>query len=167
LSRTSVDACLDGEERVDRGLGELSVKTVRTLYVHLNGIFAFAVSKGWAHANPCRALDKPASSEDDDSEIRFLDRAELDALLKAAATPICRHTPATLVRAAQARTLRDVEGLEWKEVGERLGCSAATAIYLCRATPDAVLEDDLACVDRALYLTAAMTGLRAGASRSA
>jgi hypothetical protein len=162
-----IDTCLDAEDRLDRGLGELSVKTVRNLYVHLNGIFAFAVSKGWANANPCRAVDKPASSEDDDSEIRFLDRAELDALLKAAATPICRHTPATLVRAAQARTLRDVERLEWTAVGERLGCSAATAIYLYRATPDAVLEDDLACVDRALYLTAAMTGLRAGASRSA
>jgi integrase len=157
-----IDTCLDAEDRLDRGLGELSVKTVRNLYVHLNGIFAFAVSKGWANANPCRAVDKPASSEDDDSEIRFLDRAELDALLKAAATPICRHTPATLVRAAQARTLRDVERLEWTAVGERLGCSAATAIYLYRATPDAVLEDDLACVDRALYLTAAMTGLRQG-----
>jgi len=70
--------------------------------------------------------------------------------------------PSSLVRAAQARTLRDVERLEWKDVGERLGCSAATAIYLYRATPDAVLEDDLARVDRALYLTAAITGLRQG-----
>jgi integrase len=157
-----IDACLDAQERLDRGLAELSIKTVRNLYVHLNGIFEFAVSKGWAHANPCRAVDKPASPEDDDTEIRFLDRAELDALLTAATTPVCRHTPATLVRAARARTLRDVERLEWKEVGERLGCSAATAIYLYRATPDAVLEDDLARVDRALYLTAAMTGLRQG-----
>jgi hypothetical protein len=42
------------------------VKTVRNLYVHLNGIFEFAVSKGWCHVNPCRAVDKPASPEDDD-----------------------------------------------------------------------------------------------------
>src|SRR5246127_5353574 len=76
--------------------------------------------------------------------------------------PVCRHTPATLARAAQARTLRDVECLEWQQVGERLGCSAATAMYLYRATPDAVLEDDLARADRALYLTATMTGLRQG-----
>jgi integrase len=157
-----IDACLDAEDRMDRGLTELSVKTVRNLYVHLNGIFEFAVSKGWAHANPCRAVDKPASSEDDDTEIHFLDQAELDALLTAATTPVCRHTPATLARAAQARTLRDLEGLEWQQVGERLGCSAATAIYLYRATPEAVLDDDLARVDRALYLTAAMTGLRQG-----
>jgi integrase len=157
-----IDACLDAEDRLDRGLAELSVKTVRNLYVHLNGIFEFAISKGWCHVNPCRAVDKPASPEDDDTEIRFLGQAELDALLDAATTPVCRHTPATLARAAQARTLRDVENLEWQEVGERLGCSAATAIYLYRATPEAVLEDDLARVDRALYLTAAMTGLRQG-----
>jgi integrase len=157
-----LDACLDAEGRLDRGLTELSVKTVRNLYVHLNGIFEFATSKGWAHTNPCRAVDKPASPEDDDTEIRFLDQAELDALLDAASAPVCRHTPATLARAAQARTLRDIEQLEWRMVGERLGCSAATAMYLYRATPDAVLEHDLARVDRTLYLTAAMTGLRQG-----
>jgi integrase len=137
------------------------VKTVRNLYVHLNGIFEFAVSKGWAYANPCRTVDKPASS-DDDTDIHFLDQAELDALLEAATTPVCRHTPATLARAAQARTLRDIERMEWQQVGERLGCSAATAIYLYRATPEAVVDDDLARVDGALYLTAAMTGLRQG-----
>ena len=157
-----VDGCLDAEDRIERGLTELSVKTVRNLYVHLNGIFEFAVARGWAHANPCRGVDKPASPEDDDTEIHFLDQAELDALLDAASASVCRHKPATLARAAQARTLRDVERLEWQAVGERLGCSAATAIYLYRATPDAVLESDLARVDRALYLTAAMTGLRQG-----
>ena len=157
-----IDACLDSEDRVDRGMTALSVKTVRNLYVHLNGIFEFAVSKGWAYTNPCRAVEKPASPEDDDTDIRFLDQAELDALLEAATTPVCRHTPATLARAAQARTLRDIERLEWQQVGERLGCSPATAIYLYRATPEAVLEDDLARVDRVLYLTAAMTGLRQG-----
>ena len=118
-----IDACLDAEDRLDRGLAALSVKTVRNLYVHLNGIFEFAVSKGWAYANPCRTVEKPASPEDDDTDIHFLDQAELDALLEAATTPVCRHTPATLARAAQARTLRDIEHLEWQQVGERLGCS--------------------------------------------
>jgi hypothetical protein len=118
-----IDACLDEDDRIDRGLAPLSVKTVRNLYVHLNGIFEFAISKGWCHANPCRAVDKPASPDDDDTEIRFLDQTELDALLEAAATPVCRHTPATLARAAQARTLRDAEHLEWQQVAERLCCS--------------------------------------------
>jgi integrase len=157
-----IDACFDAEDRLDRGLAALSVKTVRNLYVHLNGIFEFAVSKGWTYANPCRTVDKPASSEDGDTDIHFLDQAELDALLEAATTPVCRHTPATLARAAQARTLRDIERMEWQQVGERVGCSPATAIYLYRATPEAVLEDDIVRVDRALYLTAAMTGLRQG-----
>jgi integrase len=157
-----IDACLDENDRRDRGLAPLSVKTVRNLYVHLHGIFEFSISKGWCHINPCRAVDKPASAEDDDQEIHFLDQAELDALLRATMTPVCKHTPATLARAARARTMRDVEGLEWKEVGRRLGCSAATAIYIYRATSEAVLEDDLARVDHALYLTAAMTGLRQG-----
>ncbi len=101
-----IDACLDAGERIDRGLAELSVKTVRNLYVHLNGIFEFAISKGWAHANPCRAVAKPASPEDDDTEIHFLDQAELDALLDAAIAPVCRHTPATLARAAGSARLR-------------------------------------------------------------
>jgi len=156
-----VRACLAGQRVLFR-TAALSVKTVRNLYVHLNGIFEFAVSKGWAHTNPCRTVEKLASPEDADTDIHFLDQAELDALLEAATTPVCRHTPATLARAAQARTLRDIEHLEWQQVGERLGCTAATAIYLYRATPEAVLEDDLARVDRALYLTAAMTGLRQG-----
>ena len=47
-------------------------------------------------------------------------------------------------------------------MANQLECSPATAIYLYRATPDAVLEDDLARVERGLYLTAAMTGLRQG-----
>ena len=65
-----IDACFDTEDRLDSGLAALSVKTVRNLYVHLNGIFEFAVSKGWAYANPCRAVEKPASPEDDDTDIR-------------------------------------------------------------------------------------------------
>jgi hypothetical protein len=138
-----IDACLDAGERTDRGLAELSVKTVRNLYVHLNGIFEFAISKGWAHANPWRAVDKPASPEDDDTEIHFLDQAELDALLAPRSLQSVdthrRRWPAPHKR-GRSETL---SGL-WQQVGERLGCSAATAIYLYRATPDAVLEHDLA-----------------------
>ena len=157
-----IDFCLDGEERRERDLSPLSVKSVRNLYVHLNGLFEFAQNKAWAHQNPCRRVDKPASADDADQEIRFLDQAELDALVTATKTPSCRHTPATLARAEQVRTLRDIEAREWKEIGERIGCSPATAIYLYRASPDNTLEDDLARVDHALYLTAAMTGLRQG-----
>ncbi len=107
-----IDFCLDGEERRERDLSPLSVKSVRNLYVHLNGLFEFALSKGWARQNPCRRVDKPPSADDADQEIRFLGRAELDALMTATQTPTCRHTPATLARAEQVRTLRDIEALE-------------------------------------------------------
>jgi integrase len=145
---------------LDACLNDLSVKTVRNLYVHLNAIFEFAIRKRWCHANPCKLVDKPASVADDDAEIRFLDQAELDALLAAPAPR--RHTKRTLERATRARALRDQEQLHWKAIGETLGCSHATAVYLYRATAENAADEDLWQVDLAMYLTAAMTGLRQG-----
>jgi integrase len=139
----------------------LAAKTVRNLYTHLSGIFEFAVRKRWTHTNPCKEVEKPASASEEASELRFLDQGELEALLAAAGQGPCRHSPATLERGARARSLR-AQNKTWKEVGAELGVTAATAMYLSRATPEAVLEDELARVDRALYLVAAMTGLRQG-----
>jgi integrase len=150
----------DVEEFIDDCLERLSVKSVQHLYVHLNAIFEFAIRKHWCHANPCKEVDKPASPDDDDREIRFLDHAELDALLSG--PPPCRHSKRTLERAERARKLRDHQRLEWKSIAAELGCSPATAIYLYRATADAALDEDLWRVDLTLYLTAAMTGLRQG-----
>ena len=73
-----------------------------------------------------------------------------------------RHTPKTLERAARVRQLRDLEALEWKQIAGALGIAPSTAVYLYRCDPQAVLEDDLERVERVLYLTAAMTGLRQG-----
>jgi integrase len=141
----------------------LAISTVAKLYTHLSGIFDFAIRKRWCRTNPCKEVDKPASADvEHDPEIRFLTIDELEAVLLVAGSGPFRHTPKTLERAALARDLRDIEKLEWKQVGARLGCSAATAMYLYRATPEAVLEDDLGRVERVLYLTAAMTGLRQG-----
>jgi integrase len=136
----------------------LAAKTVRNLYTHLSGIFEFARRKRWTHTNPCREVEKPAS-DDAKEEIRFLDQTELDALL--ADRGPCRHSAATLERGARARALR-AQGTTWKEVGAALGVSAATATYLSRATPSAVLDDELVRLERLLYLTAAMSGLRQG-----
>lgn len=73
----------------------------------LHSIFAFGQRRGWTAANPCKLVDKPRAGATD-ADIRFLDQAKLEALL--------------------------------------------------RAAPDT----DLGCVDRLLWLTAAMTGLRQG-----
>jgi len=158
-----LDDCLDAELREERGQRPLSISTVAKLYTHLSGIFEFGIRKRWCRANPCKEVDKPASVDaQDDAEIRFLTMDELETVLLVAGTGPCKHTPKTLERAAVARELRDIRKLPWKAIGARLGCTAATAMYLYRATPEAVLEDDLARVERVLYLTAAMTGLRQG-----
>jgi hypothetical protein len=133
---------------IDACLNDLSVKTVRNLYVHLNAIFEFAIRRRWCHANPCKLVDKPASVADDDMEIRFLDQAELDALLAVQAAR--RHSQRTLERAATARALRDQERLQWKDIGETLGCSPATAMYLYRATAEVAANEDLSRVDQDL-----------------
>ena len=131
-----LDDCLDAELRAERGQRRLAISTVAKLYTHLSGIFEFAIRKHWCHTNPCKEVDKPASATvEDDPEIRFLTMEELEAVLLVAAIGACKHTPKTLERAAIARELRDVAKLQWKEVGARLGCSAATAMYLYRATP--------------------------------
>lgn len=131
------------------------------LYTHLSGVFEFAVRKRWTHTNPCKEVDKPASASEDAAELRFLDQGELEALLASAGQGPCRHSPTTLERGARARSLR-AQNKTWKQVGAELGVTAATALYLARSTPDALLDDELARVDRALYLVAAMTGLRQG-----
>ena len=82
-------------------------KSVRNYVGLLHGVFAYAERQGWLAGNPCQGAELPAAP-DEDAEIRFLDDAELEALL--------------------------------------------------RATPD----DELGSLDRVLYLTAAMTGLRQG-----
>ena len=158
-----IDRCLDDELRAARDQRPLKVSTVAKLYAHLSGIFDCAIRKRWCSADPYKEVDKPGSAEEDEAaEIRALSTEELDAILAVAGAGRCRHTPRTLARAELARTLRDLERLPRKDVAARLECSPATAVYFYRATPQAVLENDLARVERVLYLTAAMTGLRQG-----
>ena len=85
----------------------LSSKTISNQLVFLHGLFAHAVKRGWAPANPVASVDRPRASGGD-PDIRYLDLSDLEALL--------------------------------------------------RAVPD----DHLGPTEHALYLTAAMTGLRQG-----
>jgi integrase len=138
----------------------LSTKSALNYLGFLHGIFDFAVRKRWAHSNPCDEVEKPDRSGAD-QEIRFLDQAELDALLRATQAERSPHKPATIECAAKVRQLRDVDGLPWKQIAA-VGCAESTAIYLYRCDPELRLEDDLARAERVLYLTAAMSGLRQG-----
>lgn len=152
----------DVEDLIEECLENHSIKSTLNYLGLLHSIFDFAVRRRWAHENPCKLAEKP-DAEDGDKDIRFLDQAELDALIDAAGVRY-RHGPKTLERAARVRTLRDAEKLPWKKIAAAIGTAESTAIYLYRCEPEAmsVSDEDLRRVDRVLYLTAAMTGLRQG-----
>lgn len=101
-----------------RAGGGLSHKTIVNHLNFAHGVFAYAVKHGWCTSNPVAATDRPGA-EQADPDIRFLDLAELEALLRAA----------------------------------ELACTAAQG---------EVELDARAPTDHALYLTAAMTGMREG-----
>src|SRR4051794_16673586 len=84
-----------------------SVKSTLNYVGLLHSVFEHAVRRGWVATNPCKRVEKP-KPVDADADVRFLDGAELDALLVA------------------------------------------------------VPADDVGRVERVLYLTAAMTGMRQG-----
>jgi hypothetical protein len=108
IARSHVEALI--AEKIADGRAP---KSVRNYVGLLHGVFVHAERQGWRAGNPCKAVELPAAP-DEDAEIRFLDDAEVEALL--------------------------------------------------RATP----ADGLGPLDRVLYLTAAMTGLRrASCSRCA
>jgi integrase len=146
-----IEACLQRK---------LAVKSVLNYLGFLHGIFEFAIKKRWTHHNPCKEAEYP-EADDGDAEIHFLDQAELEALLQVTGTR-SPHSTRTLERAAQARDLHDQQQLSWKKVAAAMGCAESTAIYLYRCDPRVTIEDDLGRVERVMYLTAAMTGLRQG-----
>jgi integrase len=152
----------DVEDFIEVCLEDQSIKSTLNYLGLLHGIFEFAVRKHWAHENPCKLAEKP-DLDDGDKDIRFLDQAELDALIEAAAVRH-RHSPRTMERAARVRTLRDVEKMPWKKIAAAIGTAESTAIYLYRCQPEAMStsDEDLRRVERVLHLTAAMTGLRQG-----
>jgi integrase len=139
-----------------------SIKSTRNYLGFLHGVFDFAVRSGWVGANPCDAVEKPEIANED-QDVRFLDRGELDALLAATIEPRSRRKPATAERSRRVRRLRDVDEMSWKQIAIELGIAQSTAVYLYRSDLEAAgLDDPLSSVDRALYLTAAMTGMRQG-----
>jgi integrase len=148
-----VAVCLDNDQ---------SVKSTRNYLGFLHSIFDFALRKGWVIANPCKSVEKPEVS-DQDQDIRFLDQAELDALLAVTGGPRSRRRAGTADRARRVRRLRDGERLPWKAIAAEFGVVESSAIYLYGLDLDETgLDDPLSTVERVLYLTAAMTGMRQG-----
>ena len=146
-----IDSCLDDELRAAHDQRPLKVSTVAKLYTHLSGIFDFAIRKHWCSANPCRRSTSRARPRRTRSRRSARCRWRSLTLCSRWRAPARAGTPRGRSSAPNSRaTLRDLEKRTWKDVAGRLGCSPATAVYLYRATGEAVLEDDLARVERVL-----------------
>ena len=102
------DACLrDG----------LSAKYTANALGFLHSVFEFAVRHGWATANPCRYVDAPRALQGD-TAIRFLDAAEVEALLRAVPDALYGRVQRVLYLAAVMTGMRQGEllALRWQDV---------------------------------------------------
>jgi integrase len=98
-------------------------KTIANTFKLLNQIFVFGKRKHWCKDNPCEFVDAPVVEPSTD--IRFLDQAELSALLGAVdlgAQPFGRTDHALFLTAAMAG-LRQGEllALRWRDVDWQAG----------------------------------------------
>lgn len=101
--------------KADEGL---AAKTVQNHLNFLHGVFAFAIKRGWASANPVASIDRPKKSRPANRRIRFLQPVELDALLRAVPDDPLGGVERPLYLAAAMTGLRQGEllGLRWLDV---------------------------------------------------
>lgn len=100
----------------------LSPKTIDNHLTFLGGIFRYAIKRGWATANPVAALDR-APAAGGEIDIRFLDLAELDAVIRATTDDDLGKMDGVLYLAAATTGLRQGEliALRWRDVDWRAG----------------------------------------------
>lgn len=94
--------------------------TTKTVSNHLNfahGLFAFAVKRAWMAANPVAAVDRPRPAGTD-PDIRYLDRGEVEALLRAVPDDLLGPTDRALHLTATMTGLRQGElvALRWQDI---------------------------------------------------
>jgi integrase len=92
----------------------------KTISNHLNfahGLFVFAVKRRWATANPVAAVDRPRVAGTD-PDIRYLDRDEVETLLRAIPDDRRGPTDRALYLTATMAGLRQGElvALRWRDV---------------------------------------------------
>jgi integrase len=96
----------------------LAPKTVSNHLVVAHGLFGFALKRGWVTANPVAATERP-SSQGTDPDIRFLDRDDLEALLRAVPRDdVLGPVDAVVYLTAAMTGLRQGElvALRWRDV---------------------------------------------------
>ena len=111
-----------GREEVERFIAEKrregkAPKSVANYLGLLHSIFAFAEKRGLAARNPVAPVDKPAR-QTSDPDIRYLDDAELGALLRVVPEDRRGATERVLYLTAAMTGLRQGEllGLRWRDI---------------------------------------------------
>lgn len=97
--------------------GHLATKTITNQLVFLHGLFAHAVKRGWAPANPVANLDRPRAPGGD-PDIHYLALEEVDALLRAVPGDRLGPTEQALYLTAAMTGLRQGElvALRWADI---------------------------------------------------
>lgn len=95
----------------------LAPKTVTNHLNFAHGVFAFAAKRGLTATNPVAATDRPRAATGD-PDIRFLDRDELEALLRGVPADLLGPTDGALYLTAAMTGLRQGElvALRWRDV---------------------------------------------------
>jgi integrase len=112
VRREDVEAFRDGCLR-----DGLSAKYTKNALGFLHSVFEFSVRHGWATINPCRYVDAPRALEAE-TAIRFLDSAEVEALLRAVPEGSYGRVQRVLYLAAVMTGMRQGEllALRWQDV---------------------------------------------------
>lgn len=95
----------------------LASKTVNNHLNFLHGLFRHAVKRGWCVANPVAAVDRPRGGAVD-PDIRYLDVAEVESLLRSVPDDLLGATERGLYLTAAMTGLRQGEllALRWRDV---------------------------------------------------
>jgi integrase len=113
----AIEASDIGDYIASKRRAGLAMKTVTNHLQFAHGVFAFSLRRGWVMSNPVPMADRPPA-EPADPDIRFLDREELEALLRVAADDYLGPLDRVLWLTAAMTGLRQGElvALRWRDV---------------------------------------------------
>jgi integrase len=137
----------------------LAPATVNKIVGFLSAICDYALRRRWIVENPCRLAERP-ETPDVDADIHFLSLEELETVLRS----IPDHHPAAKLTWEQVCVVRTSNDKNIA-LGRQFGVSDALISRIRRGlvwTDKAATENIYAHIDRALILTAALTGIRQG-----
>ena len=112
IGARDVEAFITFEARAGR-----ATKSILNYLGFLHSIFAYGERRGWCSRNPCKLVDKPRNPSAA-TEIRFLDEAELEALLLEVPVDPLGRVERVLYLTAAMTGLRQGEllALRWRDV---------------------------------------------------